>query len=396
MGAMNVLAAYAKYSGKVPPLSMVLLAYMAVVSMDSDSHPWFGRGHKALAEHALGRAAPIEEADVRAVERAIAPLLKVGAIFVDRRAAPRGDGVNTVRYRLNLRSDVPRKPWDERPTETVRDVPRFPAERPTESDETPHGNRGTEEYEETGGVQEEEGVDLHHLDTGAGNATDETTKIDQSAEEPPKTSPADDLLRNVMNAVGATPAEARALIDAVEEKHHPSDISKYMATMAKSGDLARRLAELRRTTTASGPPRFADLIAQPPCPHGMRGGDQIRPATGTPACPDCRCGVAADVPESGPPDREAAMAAVRAALGRRGVRRMGPAPVVPPQRPPEAPAVADARAYLNGRGDFDVWLTAAQEKLGDASWDDVTMLAAELARGDSSAAVGGKVYDAGQ
>jgi hypothetical protein len=175
MGASNVLAAYAKYAGKVPPLSMVLLAYMAAVSKDSDADPWFGMGHQALARYALGRAEPMDEADVRAVERAVAPLKRIGAIVTDRKAAPRGEGAKTVRYRLNLRLDspipptesvgrrnVPRKSGDdswadqpagERPTESVRDVPRFPAGRPTVCDETPHENRGTEEQEEEGGAK---------------------------------------------------------------------------------------------------------------------------------------------------------------------------------------------------------------------------------------------------
>ena len=76
MGASNVLAAYAKWAGKVPPTSMQLLVYMAAVSKDSDRRPWFGQGHQALAQHALGRPAPTRGADIAAVERALAPLAK--------------------------------------------------------------------------------------------------------------------------------------------------------------------------------------------------------------------------------------------------------------------------------------------------------------------------------
>ncbi|TDD27350.1 hypothetical protein E1287_34605 [Actinomadura sp. KC06] len=155
-------SAYATWAGKVPPLSMQLLIYMALISKDSDDEPWFGQGHGALAEHALGREAPIEEKDIRAVERAVAPLLKEGAIVADRRPAPRSGGSRTVRYRLALPRgdaprktvddpDVPRNPADERPTVSGGDVPRNPAERPTESDGTSHGNRGTEEKEDPGG-----------------------------------------------------------------------------------------------------------------------------------------------------------------------------------------------------------------------------------------------------
>ncbi|MFI7442382.1 hypothetical protein [Nonomuraea indica] len=41
-----------------------------------------------------------------------------------------------------------------------------------------------------------------------------------------------------------------------------------------------------------------------------------------------------------------------------------------------------ARACLGGRGDFDVWMTAARDKLGaDATREEVLLLAAELAAG---------------
>jgi hypothetical protein len=171
MGASNVAAAYTTWAGKVPPLSMVVLTYMALVSRDGDRQPWFGQGHAALAVHALGRVEPVTEADIRAVERAVAPLAKAGAIRADRRASVRRDGPSTVRYRLNLwPSDVPRNSTDDtavdidadhpsRPTESGAHVPRNPESRPTESVATSHGNRGTEEYEEYEEQEKEEGVD---------------------------------------------------------------------------------------------------------------------------------------------------------------------------------------------------------------------------------------------
>jgi hypothetical protein len=158
MGATNVKRAFAAWAGKVPPNSMICLVYMALVSMDSDPHPWFGQGHEALAQHALGREAPQSDkearADLRAVERAVGPLLAGGVIVADRRPAPRGTGPRTVRYRLMLpvpTEDVPRNASDDRPTDSVTDDPRFPASRPTENVQTTHGNRGTEEEEELGG-----------------------------------------------------------------------------------------------------------------------------------------------------------------------------------------------------------------------------------------------------
>lgn len=152
MGASNVVASF-QYADKVPPTSMVLLVYMAVVSKDDDPWPWFGMGHAALAEHALRRPTPIEESDLRAVRRAVAPLVKVGAITVDRRGAIRSDGANTVRYRLNLNiGDAGRKASGVEPsgdpshrTKSGSDTGRNVAGHRTKSGRTPDGNRPPKE-----------------------------------------------------------------------------------------------------------------------------------------------------------------------------------------------------------------------------------------------------------
>lgn len=155
MGAGNAMAAYARWAGHVPPLSMQLLTYMALVSLDSDERPWFGLGHAALAEHALGRRHPTRR-DIKAVERAIQPLLDLRAITADRKPAPRSGGGRTVRYRLHVglpsSMNVPRNPGEERPPETVHNVPRNSGgdegQRPPESVHTSPGNRGSKEEEE--------------------------------------------------------------------------------------------------------------------------------------------------------------------------------------------------------------------------------------------------------
>jgi hypothetical protein len=144
LGASNALAAYAKYAGRVPPLSLQCLVYMALVSKDTDPRPWYGQGHQALAEHALGRPVPVSGADIRAVERAMSPLLEAGAIVTDRRASVRRDGSNTARYRLILDPSAevhaPRKPSGvkpvedpQRPTVSGTHARRFPDSRPTVS-----------------------------------------------------------------------------------------------------------------------------------------------------------------------------------------------------------------------------------------------------------------------
>ena len=107
MGAKNVLRAYALYAGKVPPLSMQLLTYMAAVSKDADPLPWFSQGHEALAELALGRDDYETDAAVKAVERAMTPLFKVGAITTERGSGRRQHGAWTARYGLHLQDAQP-------------------------------------------------------------------------------------------------------------------------------------------------------------------------------------------------------------------------------------------------------------------------------------------------
>lgn len=116
MGAANALAAYRRWSGRVPPTSLMLLVYMAIVSKDKDEWPWYGQGQEALAEFALGRENP-DTTDVRAVTRAMTPLLEAGAVTVERAASNRNDNNSTARYRLNLtdRADAEREAWEQSP-----------------------------------------------------------------------------------------------------------------------------------------------------------------------------------------------------------------------------------------------------------------------------------------
>jgi hypothetical protein len=164
VGATNVAAAFQIYAGKIPPMSMQVLVYMALVSKDADERPWFSKGREAIALHALGRPAPFDRAAARAVERAVEPLLAVGAIETERKASVRRDGDSTARYRLNLDpTHAPRNSWAEkrrkdppRPTESAHHAPRNPSSRPTESVLTPHGIRGPEEKEDLSRSEEEE------------------------------------------------------------------------------------------------------------------------------------------------------------------------------------------------------------------------------------------------
>lgn len=162
MGATNAIAAYQRYAGKVPGLSLAVLVYMALVSKDKDAWPWFTLGQHAIAEHALGRSHP-SAADLRAVQRAIGPLIEAEAVTVDRAGAARSDGNSTARYRLNLHDDADkaRREWLDTPdgkrrmsnphkarrdpTVSDGDTRRKVTRDPTVSDETPDGNRRAKE-----------------------------------------------------------------------------------------------------------------------------------------------------------------------------------------------------------------------------------------------------------
>jgi hypothetical protein len=179
MGARNAVAAYQRWAGRVPGNSMQVLVYMALVAKDSDDWPWYGQGQAALAEMAIGRENP-DRSDLRAVSRAMQPLLDAGAVTVDRAGAARGDGGTTARYRLNLheRADAERRKWEEthdgkrrtsdarrgprHTTKTGNDIRRFPTQHTTVSDATYDGNRRTKEKEKIKRSEktEEEAVDL--------------------------------------------------------------------------------------------------------------------------------------------------------------------------------------------------------------------------------------------
>jgi hypothetical protein len=195
MGASNVMAAYTRYAGKIPPLSMVLLLYMAVVSRDGDASPWYGQGHAALAALALGRPGPVTKTDLRAVERGITPLLAAGALTVERRASARRDAPSTVRYGLNLSvatAEEPSRPTEsvgregsqdpQRPTVCGTDARRNPSPRPTVCGTDARRNpsdRGTKRNHEE--REEEESVDLGAAVTvsrAAGNDQDQATDFD--------------------------------------------------------------------------------------------------------------------------------------------------------------------------------------------------------------------------
>lgn len=74
MGAGNVKLTYGHYAGKVPPLSMLALVFMALTALDRDDPPLFWGGHQSIAVNVLGRRGEFTDSDARAVRRLITPL----------------------------------------------------------------------------------------------------------------------------------------------------------------------------------------------------------------------------------------------------------------------------------------------------------------------------------
>jgi hypothetical protein len=148
VGASNALAAYTLYAGKIPPTSLNVLTYMALVSLDRDAEPSYWEGHEILAIRVLGYPGPVGRAGKGAVERAITPLHRAGAITTTRRASGHSGRVITARYRLWITEPAPHgfrgKQAAQHPTVSVGSN----GQHPTVSVSAPHGNRGTEEEEE--------------------------------------------------------------------------------------------------------------------------------------------------------------------------------------------------------------------------------------------------------
>jgi hypothetical protein len=165
-----------------------------------------------------------------------------------------------------------------------------------------------------------------------------------------------------MSAVEATIEETREIISLMEEeaikKGKPiGNLDRYVSIVADNdhlpGWLARVRAARRAATPTPVPPPVHEVLA------AARGPEVPRPRGDDP-----------------PPPVEEVLAALRQKFPSR--------PKAEPERilaPPPDPAVEADRAYLASLGNFDVWWTAAcQELPTDAHRDDITRLAAKLAR----------------
>lgn len=101
--------------------------------------------------------------------------------------------------------------------------------------------------------------------------------------------PAREPRTTVMEATGATPAEADAIVKRIALERNPNNLSGFVRHLAASGDLRQYLTDARAAAA-----RYADdndrKIRQgmPRCEHGVAGGTQTHTVTGLVRCGACR------------------------------------------------------------------------------------------------------------
>lgn len=97
MGASNAIAVCTHWTA-LPGDAFKVLTFMALITMDRDPEPTYWGDTEPLVR-AIGRKSePVEEADYRALRRAIRVLVENRAISVDKRAGPG----HPPHYRLHL------------------------------------------------------------------------------------------------------------------------------------------------------------------------------------------------------------------------------------------------------------------------------------------------------
>jgi len=95
--------------------------------------------------------------------------------------------------------------------------------------------------------------------------------------------------RAVAEATDATDTEATEVAARIAQARHATNLPGLIRTMARAGDLAPFLEEVRadHAKTAVRAARETAKTADP-CPHGQPGGDLPHPVSGEPWCAACR------------------------------------------------------------------------------------------------------------
>jgi len=101
--------------------------------------------------------------------------------------------------------------------------------------------------------------------------------------------PGPDLI--VIEATGATPEEAAAIVRRIRNERDPRNIVGFLRRMATDGDLAQHLTEHRAAVRKREVDDAWTAIKRgPECEHRMPGGSMPHPTTGEPVCLSCRVG----------------------------------------------------------------------------------------------------------
>jgi hypothetical protein len=136
------------------------------------------------------------------------------------------------------------------------------------------------------------------VDAGANGPADEANGPAPAAEwsraNPGMVPPPRDPTTNhhslpLITALGATDAEAAALLDDIQATARPRNLAAFVAALARSGDLAALLAEHQAAAAEAG---WRDAVRKarqkPPCVHGAPGGAELHPLSREPLCVACR------------------------------------------------------------------------------------------------------------
>lgn len=95
--------------------------------------------------------------------------------------------------------------------------------------------------------------------------------------------------RTVIDATGATEAEADLVIAAVVAEGRHRNLGAFLRKLAADGDLAKILHKARAEVAKVETKRVVAAIRHgPECEHRVPGGAEPHPETGEPMCPNCR------------------------------------------------------------------------------------------------------------
>lgn len=148
-----------------------------------------------------------------------------------------------------------------------------------------------DEYTQVGSLSES--VSEHALSDSVPRAAEQQSRgaVEQqhALHESRTNKSTDGMRKTVREATDATEAEAEAIIAIVEAERRPRNLGAFLRTLAKDGDLAKYLIDVRTAANRINRSRHLEAARDgPECEHGVAGGEAIHPDTREPLCPGCR------------------------------------------------------------------------------------------------------------